>query len=181
MPACAALNCSSRQTRGCGKSFHRFPHNRPEVLKIWVMNMKRNTFKPSSKAVLCSDHFEERCFDRTGQTIRLRVDAVPTVFTFSGKFKKKERRQTEAHVVDNVIQFTLPPSPVPEETQNAAKKRVKIEHDYCIMDSPKSLKRRLDKALSTLHYVKRRLKISQQKLKRMKGRVQTLDPSEDPV
>ncbi|XP_072260634.1 THAP domain-containing protein 1-like [Pyxicephalus adspersus] len=184
MPACAAINCTSRQTRGCGKSFHRFPHGRPEILKKWVMNMRRDTFKPSSKAVLCSDHFEEYCFDRTGQTIRLRVDAVPTVFSFPGKSRKDRKSQNAAPVPEDVDEpFSFPPPPLLEQipTQNAVEKRVTLEHDYCIMDSPKALKKRLDEALSTLHNVKRRLKITQQKFRRLKFRVQSLDLSEDPV
>ncbi|XP_068090332.1 THAP domain-containing protein 3-like isoform X2 [Hyperolius riggenbachi] len=184
MPACAAINCTSRQTRGCGKSFHRFPHGRPEILKKWVINMRRDTFKPSSKAVLCSDHFEEYCFDRTGQTIRLRIDAVPTVFSFPGKARKDRKSQNPASMIEGIDeQFTFPPPPLPEQlpVQNVVEKRVTVEHDYCIMDSPKALKKRLDEALSTLHNVKRRLKITQQKFRRLKFRVQSLDLSEDPV
>ncbi|XP_018407933.1 PREDICTED: THAP domain-containing protein 2-like [Nanorana parkeri] len=184
MPACAAINCTSRQTRGCGKSFHRFPHGRPEILKKWVMNMRRDTFKPSSTAVLCSDHFEEFCFDRTGQTIRLRVDAVPTFFFFPGISRKDRKTQNPAPVFEDCYeQFSFPPTSVPEQiaTQNVVEKRVTLEHDYCIMDSPKALKKRLDEALSTLHNVKRRLKITQQKFRRLKFKVQSLDLSEDPV
>ncbi|XP_063770722.1 THAP domain-containing protein 3-like [Pseudophryne corroboree] len=184
MPACAAINCTSRQTRGCGKSFHRFPHGRPEILKKWVMNMQRDTFKPSSKAVLCSDHFEEYCFDRTGQTIRLRVDAVPTVFAFPGKLRKDRKSQTSAPVFADVDEhFSFPPPSLPEQatTPEPAEKRVTVEHDYCITDSPKALKKKLDEALSSLHNVKRRLKITQQKFRRLKFKVQSLDLTDDPV
>ncbi|XP_075681671.1 THAP domain-containing protein 1 B-like [Rhinoderma darwinii] len=184
MPACAAINCTSRQTRGCGKSFHRFPHGRPEILKKWVTNMRRDTFKPSSKAVLCSDHFEEYCFDRTGQTIRLRVDAVPTVFAFPGKTRKDRKPQISAPVLEYVEEKLFIPLPsLPEKipTPEPADKRVTVEHDYCITDSPKALKKRLDEALSSLHNVKRRLKITQQKFRRLKFKVQSLDLTEDPV
>lgn len=185
MPACAAINCTSRQTRGCGKSFHRFPHGRPEILKKWVMNMRRDTFKPSSKAVLCSDHFEEGCFDRTGQTIRLRVDAVPTVFAFPGRTRKDRKSHISAPVLEDVEEkFSIPPPSLPEKmssTPEPADKRVIVEHDYCITDSPKALKKRLDEALSSLHNVKRRLKITQQKFRRLKFKVQSLELTEDPA
>ncbi|KAG8595048.1 hypothetical protein GDO81_001405 [Engystomops pustulosus] len=184
MPACAAINCTSRQTRGCGKSFHRFPHGRPEILKKWVTNMRRDTFKPSCKAVLCSDHFEECCFDRTGQTIRLRIDAVPTVFSFPGKMRKDRKSQISGPSFDDVEEkFSIPPPLLPDKTQTPepADKRVTVEHDYCITDSPKALKKRLDEALNSLHNVKRRLKITQQKFRRLKFKVQALDLTEDPV
>ncbi|XP_073518652.1 THAP domain-containing protein 2-like [Phyllobates terribilis] len=184
MPACAAINCTSRQTRGCGKSFHRFPHGRPEILKKWVTNMRRDTFKPSCKAVLCSDHFEEFCFDRTGQTIRLRVDAVPTVFAFPGKTRKDRKSQISVPVFEDVEEkFSIPPTSLPEKapTLESTDKRVIVEHDYCITDSPKALKKRLDEALSSLHNVKRRLKITQQKFRRLKFKVQSLDLTEESV
>ncbi|XP_069623507.1 THAP domain-containing protein 2-like [Ranitomeya imitator] len=184
MPACAAINCTSRQTRGCGKSFHRFPHGRPEILKMWVTNMRRDTFKPSCKAVLCSDHFEEFCFDRTGQTIRLRVDAVPTVFAFPWKTRKDRKSQISYPVFEEVEEkFSIPPASLPEKapTPESADKRVIVEHDYCITDSPKALKKRLDEALSSLHNVKRRLKITQQKFRRLKFKVQSLNLTEDSV
>lgn len=185
MPACAAINCTSRQTRGCGKSFHRFPHGRPDILKRWVMNMRRETFKPSLKAVLCSDHFEEYCFDRTGQTIRLRVDAVPTVFCFPGGKVKRERKLCNPpppmESLEGKTPFLPVPSPEQQPMQVSAEKRVTTEHDYCITDSPKVLKKRLDEALNSLHSVKRRLKITQQKFRRLKFKVQSLELNGFPV
>ncbi|KAM8961269.1 THAP domain-containing protein 1-like [Pelodytes ibericus] len=178
MPACAAIHCTSRQTRGCGKSFHRFPHGRPDVLKKWVFNMKRDKFKPSSKAVLCSDHFEEFCFDRTGQTIRLRVDAVPTLFLFPERPKRERKSHSPPPAFeepDEEVLFLSVPSPEEKPTQEPPEKRVTTEHDYCITDSPKVLKKRLDEALSSLHSVKRRLKITQQKFRRLKFKVQSLE------
>lgn len=42
--------------------------------------MRREGFVPSRKSVVCSDHFEDKWFDRTGQTVRLRDGAIPTIF-----------------------------------------------------------------------------------------------------
>uniref|UniRef100_UPI00358EDE55 THAP domain-containing protein 3-like n=1 Tax=Myxine glutinosa TaxID=7769 RepID=UPI00358EDE55 len=88
MPACAAINCTKRQIRGCGKTFHLFPFSRPDVLQKWVVNVKRNKWKPSKKSVLCSDHFDDSCFDRTGQTTRLRENSLPTIFDFPTHLQK---------------------------------------------------------------------------------------------
>lgn len=58
----------------------RFPHSNPDLLKRWVLNIRRENFVPTKKSVVCSDHFEEEWFDRTGQTVRLRSGALPTKF-----------------------------------------------------------------------------------------------------
>ena len=44
--------------------------------------MRRDHWTPKPHSTLCSDHFEEKHFDRTGQTTWLRADAVPTLFNF---------------------------------------------------------------------------------------------------
>ncbi|CAN2390588.1 hypothetical protein PRIEUP_LOCUS625, partial [Pristimantis euphronides] len=79
--------------------------------------------------------------------------------------------------------YSIPPLPLPEKsfTPEPVDKRFIAEHDYCITDSPKALKKKLDEALSSLHNVKRRLKITQQKFRRLKFKVESLDLTEDPV
>lgn len=82
MPSCSAWKCRNKQGGTVGASFHRFPFGRRDILKLWLHNMNRDNWEPSRKSLLCSDHFLERCFDRTGQTVRLRWDAVPTMFVY---------------------------------------------------------------------------------------------------
>ena len=60
---------------------YRFPKDL-DRRNVWVNNLKRENYKPTDRSLLCSDHFDDSCFDRTGQTTRLRKDAVPTVFNF---------------------------------------------------------------------------------------------------
>ncbi|KAK7476706.1 hypothetical protein BaRGS_00032043 [Batillaria attramentaria] len=77
---CVAFGCSNRKIAK-GKSFHRFPKDEARRNQ-WIVALRRENFKPSEYSRICSDHFEEACFDRTGQTIRLRDTAVPTIFNF---------------------------------------------------------------------------------------------------
>lgn len=65
----------------------RFPKDSSRRLQ-WVLNMKRLTvdgmqWKPTEHDRLCSIHFKPECFNRTGQTVRLRDAAMPTEFNFS--------------------------------------------------------------------------------------------------
>ena len=62
-------------------SIIRFPRG-DTLLKKWLVNMRRDHWTPSKYSTICSDHFVEECFDRTGQTTRLHSDAVPTQFSF---------------------------------------------------------------------------------------------------
>ncbi|KAK6174114.1 hypothetical protein SNE40_017451 [Patella caerulea] len=105
MPSCAAIKCTNRQYKGCGQTFHRFP-SKEEEKKLWLEKVKRENFVPSPKAVLCSDHFEASCFDRTGQTVRLKQNSLPTIFKFPAhlltekatpkKTRKKKKMVTES-------------------------------------------------------------------------------------
>lgn len=62
--------------------FYRFPKN--EVLKKkWLEAIGEENINPQHKEwYLCSLHFEERCFNRTLDVIRLH-NSVPTVFLVS--------------------------------------------------------------------------------------------------
>ncbi|XP_078532720.1 THAP domain-containing protein 1-like isoform X1 [Lissotriton helveticus] len=85
---CAALACSSVWKKDCDYSFHRFPLD-AERRKKWLCQLNRKNYTPSRHTFLCSKHFEDFWFDRTGQTIRLRENAVPTIFSFPKNTRKK--------------------------------------------------------------------------------------------
>ncbi|KAI2567044.1 hypothetical protein G5576_008088, partial [Homo sapiens] len=59
----------------------------PKRRKEWVRLVRRKNFVPGKHTFLCSKHFEASCFDLTGQTRRLKMDAVPTIFDFCTHIK----------------------------------------------------------------------------------------------
>jgi len=65
-----------------------FPLSKPQLLKEWIARLNIKNWLPGHKPLLCSDHFEEDNFDRTGQTVRLRENAVPTKFKLNPRLKQ---------------------------------------------------------------------------------------------
>ncbi|XP_047489450.1 uncharacterized protein LOC125039492 isoform X2 [Penaeus chinensis] len=94
MPACSAPNCTNRPERPNGKTFHLFPKD-GSLRQQWVREVNREYWTPSKRSLLCSDHFTESCFDKTGQTTRLKDNAVPTLFDIPAPTRKKARPREE--------------------------------------------------------------------------------------
>lgn len=95
-PSCAAFGCTNRGTgevKRRGITFHKIPKD-PGKRVAWVKAMRRKDFEPSEYTVICSCHFEEKDMDRTGQTVRLREGAVPSVFNFPKKARRLQRNQS---------------------------------------------------------------------------------------
>lgn len=61
----------------------------PRRLKKWLVNMKWEDWTPDRFSVLCINHFEEQYIDRTGKYVKLREDAVPTIFATLDDVQKK--------------------------------------------------------------------------------------------
>ncbi|CAL8337246.1 unnamed protein product [Boreogadus saida] len=54
----------------------------------WVVALKREGFAASDDTMLCSTHFKPEHFDRTGQTVRIRLGVVPSIFAFPAHLLK---------------------------------------------------------------------------------------------
>ncbi|NP_001088733.1 THAP domain containing 7 S homeolog [Xenopus laevis] len=87
--SCSAANCVNRQTalsKRKGITFHRFPKEQARR-QLWITAVTHShaavgtDWTPSIHSSLCSQHFHNIQFDRTGQTVRLRDTAVPTIFS----------------------------------------------------------------------------------------------------
>ncbi|GAB1603924.1 hypothetical protein Ahia01_000673700 [Argonauta hians] len=92
--SCAAYKCTNRndsRSREQGITFHCFPKElkrRKEWSVALKYQMNGKIWVPEHKTYLCSQHFSEECFDRTGQTTRLRYGSVPSIFNFPLHMKK---------------------------------------------------------------------------------------------
>ncbi|XP_060083742.1 uncharacterized protein LOC132562993 [Ylistrum balloti] len=53
--------------------------------------MKREGFRATKSSYLCSAHFKAEDFDRTGQTVRLRAEVVPSLFNFPSHLQQKKK------------------------------------------------------------------------------------------
>jgi hypothetical protein len=66
----------------------RFPSDASRK-KVWIEKIRRKDWLPSSSSRICSDHFAESCFDRTGKITKLKDDAIPTRFKSFPKYMQK--------------------------------------------------------------------------------------------
>ena len=60
--SCVAYGCTNRMKKGGNISFHRFPHNKPDLLQKWVQAVRRQNWYPNKNSLICSVHFTESCF-----------------------------------------------------------------------------------------------------------------------
>uniref|UniRef100_A0A8C8SK74 THAP domain containing 3 n=1 Tax=Pelusios castaneus TaxID=367368 RepID=A0A8C8SK74_9SAUR len=193
--SCAALRCSNRYSSRCRQqlTFHRFPLSRPELLARWVGNIGRSDFRPSSHAVLCSQHFRPDCFSAFGNRTNLKPNAVPTLFAsprsatdFTGT--EDGRRSDVETVLHQETQASRTEVPVEEISTTQATEveawplqaRLPVQrqcpaqisdHSYAVSDCT-SLKQKLFQALEENEKLRKRLKVKGMELRRMFVRLQ---------
>ncbi|XP_047656676.1 THAP domain-containing protein 2-like isoform X2 [Tachysurus fulvidraco] len=69
------------------QSFLRFPSD-IQRCQSWTIALRTEGFEPKDRTVLCSCHFRPEDFDGSGQTIRLRQEATPSIFNFPDHLSK---------------------------------------------------------------------------------------------
>ena len=60
----------------------RFPLKNQELLKKWIVALRRDGWQPGPSDTLCSEHFDSTCFRHYSLQVRLKEDAVPSLFHF---------------------------------------------------------------------------------------------------
>ncbi|KAM7291427.1 hypothetical protein ISCGN_028000 [Ixodes scapularis] len=138
MRVCCVYSCWNSNHQQKSATFHRFPRSRPEIYRQWLINIGggRRNWQPSGESVVCSDHFEEECFDRTGQTVRLRVDAVPTKNLPAHKARKPPRNRARTEN-DSGASTNTPVSDTPDEQPSI----LPADHFYAV-GAPCAMKRK---------------------------------------
>lgn len=122
---CAAAGCATTYNKHINISFHRFPLD-PKRRKEWIRLLRRKNFVPGKHTFLCSKHFEASCFDLTGQTRRLKMDAVPTIFDFCTHLKSMKLKSRNLLKKNNSCTPTGPSN----LKSNISSQQVLLEHSY---------------------------------------------------
>ena len=136
---CCAIQCRSGytgETKDLAVTFHSFPLNNPELLRVWMKRLARKDFTPTKYSRLCSLHFKPEDFvshsidqqarrkQKRGSTLlerkRLKIDAAPSIFkgipdhylckdvpSRSGLSLSSSRREKEAAALDDQCEFFL--------------------------------------------------------------------------
>ena len=71
----------------------RFPLKNEELLKQWILALKRKNFKPSKSSRICSRHFKPTDYDPpvVSGPPHLKKDAVPSDFDFPDHLQPKKK------------------------------------------------------------------------------------------
>jgi len=162
-------------------STDRFPLAHKDLLLKWLSAMKRDKWTPTSNEYICSEHFEEQCFSVYPSSVRLREDAVPTLFTFPDHLQKKpsHRRVFVRHAdCDSASSAGAGTSAVDEPpTSSGTVDSVKNHHSYAL-PSPRALKRKYEQVAGRHQHqhavATAKLKKLRRQLFRCKARLQTM-------
>uniref|UniRef100_A0A667WM02 Si:ch73-130a3.4 n=1 Tax=Myripristis murdjan TaxID=586833 RepID=A0A667WM02_9TELE len=75
---CAACGCNNRRSI----------QTRSRLRRQWEVALRREDFVATETSKLCSEHFKPEDLDRTGQIVRLRDGAIPSVFSFPSHLQR---------------------------------------------------------------------------------------------
>ncbi|XP_070814251.1 THAP domain-containing protein 6-like [Chaetodon trifascialis] len=170
---CAAYGCTnarSLQTRMRGITFHKFPKC-SERRRQWKRALRRDGFVANNRSLLCSEHFSNEDFDRTGQTVRLKAGAVPTIFNFPVHLQRPVApRSTTA---SRRAGENLPMDPQQDQPPPDIKRKAP-DHQYAFPSSPKALKAKLDAAMATVRKLQREKSNALARVRRAKKNMKAL-------
>ncbi|KAK0143601.1 THAP domain-containing protein 6 [Merluccius polli] len=166
---CSACSCSNERTvenRNRGITFHKFPKDK-DVRKKWEVALRRKGFTASDYSIVCSEHFKQADFDRTGQIVRLRDGVTPSLFNFPVHLQKARTtatsRRAEEASKDSPEKATSHPQPQPND-----------DHGYALPASPTALKAKINEHLARLESLERDNKNAMSREKRAKTTVKSL-------
>ncbi|KAM4544135.1 THAP domain-containing protein 6-like [Fundulus diaphanus] len=170
---CSAYGCANKrtlQTRSRGITFHKFPKD-STLRKKWELAVQRDGFVATNRSMLCSEHFKEEDFDRTGQIVRLRLnDVIPSIFSFTTYLQKQEVKRTT--LTAKKAKESLPLDLT--QLSNKDEPQKNLDHNYALPTSPTALKAKLSEALArveSLEREKRNAKIRELRAKKNMGSV----------
>lgn len=150
--------------------------------------MRRDKWQPSATSVICSIHFSDDCFRKYHSQVRIKEDAVPTIFSFPQHLQKKvtvNRRPLNRPVAQaavspsNAFSVNSGQSSVEgAESQLVTAQSIAAVHNYACQTSPRCLKRKFDTLLEQQRrqqdIMRKRLKVVRQRLFRQQKKMTTM-------
>ncbi|KAK9955089.1 hypothetical protein ABG768_014993 [Culter alburnus] len=203
MMSCAAINCTNRHSQRSNVQFFRFPLGDTSRLQQWLVNIRRDKWKPTPSSRLCSLHFEDNCFftNNKGQ-VRLTTAAVPTIFAFPDHLQKRSqhirRRQRsgdvvlrDAEAVEEIVRVIVDESNGASEIHPGGLCNISYSHLPCrpsvasdtvchpldhtyMAESPETLTNNLNLAKGELAAYRKQLKLQSARIRRLKKKVTSL-------
>ncbi|XP_037545833.1 THAP domain-containing protein 6-like [Nematolebias whitei] len=173
---CAANFCSNRRTvdvRARGITFHKFPKGK-ELRKRWEVSLRREEFTASDSTVLCSEHFKQEDFDKTGQIVRLREGVVPSIFSFPAHLQSLENCRTTETSIKTEAGLSVASRDAPETCRSHPQPQPIDDHDYALPASLTGLTAKLKEALARVEHLEREKTNTMAREERAKTTVKSL-------
>ncbi|KAL2079904.1 hypothetical protein ACEWY4_023697 [Coilia grayii] len=174
--SCIAWNCKHRrnqETKSLGITFHKFPKAK-DVRKKWEAALLKKDFTASRSSMLCNKHFREEDIDRTGQTVRIRDGAIPSVFDFPAHLQKLAKKRALAlrkKQESKPLDLSQPAKQTDPLSVPNASSTGSCDHSYGLSTSPADLKVRLSGALARVASLERQLRNAKVRERRAKNLV----------
>ena len=131
------------------KIVYRLPLAKPELLAKWTAAMRRDKWTLKATDIICSEHFDRQCLRVYCNTVHLKEDAVPTLFSFPAHLQKPAchrrvlSRPSAAAVSPAQSAAADTPSPSTGAVSGAAAAvPVTMHHSYATLASPRGVKRK---------------------------------------
>ncbi|XP_059912266.1 THAP domain-containing protein 6-like [Gadus macrocephalus] len=170
---CSAYSCSNERTvnnRNRGITFHKFPKDK-DVRKKWEVALRRERFTASDYSVVCSQHFKQADFDRTGQIVRLRDGVIPSLFRFPVHLQKGRAASTSRRADESL---SVASNDSPEMTTSHPQPQPNDDHGYALPASPTAVKAKVNEHLARVESLAREKKNAMSREKRAKTTVKGL-------
>ncbi|KAK0141213.1 DNA transposase THAP9 [Merluccius polli] len=164
---CSEYSCSNERTvenRNHGITFHKFPKDK-DVRKKWEVALRREGFTASDYSVVCSEHFKQADFDRTGQIVRLRDGVIPSLFSFPFHLQKlvKGRATSTSRSAEESLSVASKDSP--EMAASHPQPQPNDDHGYALPASPTALKTKINEHLARVESLERDKKKREKRVK----------------
>ncbi|KAL2092151.1 hypothetical protein ACEWY4_011949 [Coilia grayii] len=169
---CAAYGCSNQRTetsKDNAVTFHRFPKEGARR-QAWVQALKREGFVPKPRTLICSCHFVPDDFDRTGQTVRLREGAIPSIFNFPKHLSKRSRSRSSR--TSKSAGEPYPTQQAPAREPGVSVTAVLQDHQYCL--DPVTTKKKLKEYQDQIEKLRRELRNAKDRERRQRKTVRCL-------